>query len=103
MKFTPKVHKNKSDQEFEMYTYLNAIDDTNVEKFGLATVYYYNEWNKEYMVMVFPRFEEDLIDALNRGCFNYTIKQGAANVLILFRNFVSTLAPYDLQLAYCRH
>lgn len=93
MKFTPKAHENKSEREFEMYSYLNAIDDENVEKLGFATVHYYQEWNNEYMVMVFSRFEEDLIDAFNRGCFNYTSKQGAANGLILFRNFVSTLAP----------
>lgn len=89
MKFTQNIHKNESDREFEMYTYLNAIDNTEVEKFGFSAVHYYNEWNNEYMVMVFSRFEEDLINAMYRGCFNCTLKQGAANSLILFRNFVS--------------
>lgn len=89
MKFTQNIHKNESDREFEMYTYLNAIDNPEVEKFGFSAVHYYNEWNNEYMVMVFSRFEEDLINAMNRGCFNCTLKQGAANSLILFRNFVS--------------
>lgn len=92
MKFTQKIHKNESDREFEMYTYLNAIDDPAVEKFGFSAVHYYNDWNNEYMIMVFSRFEEDLIDASNRGRFNHTLKQSAANSLILFRNFVSIIA-----------
>lgn len=100
MKFTQKIHKNESDREFEMYTYLNAIDSPEVEKFGFAAVHYYKEWNKEYMVMALSRFEEDLIDALNKGCFNYSSKQGAVNSLILFRNFVSTSAPYILPIIH---
>lgn len=52
MKFSPVERSiRNSRREYEIYTYLNAIDDPNIEIYGIPTIYYYGTWNNEYTMM----------------------------------------------------
>lgn len=45
MKFTPDVNEKQAQNEYKMYTYLNAINNKKAEKYGIPTVYYFGKWN----------------------------------------------------------
>lgn len=74
-------------REYEIYSYLKAVDNPKIERFGIPNVYYYNEWNG-HMIMVFSYFGDgDLIDGFGKGHF---FEDRYINSLILFREFVSS-------------
>lgn len=84
MKFTPatKEEKSSADREFEIYWHLDAVDNNTVEQYGISPIFYYNKY-KDYIMMVFLLFEENLYDRME------IIEAGPINSLILFRDFVS--------------
>lgn len=92
MKFVKKEIKHEAKREYEIYTYLKAINNPKVEKYGIAAVYHYNEnWN-EYVLTVFSYFGGG--NLLNKGrekYFHHSIKYHHINILIVLREFVSFL------------
>lgn len=91
LKFVEKHNRFISDREFQMYGYLNAIEDGEmVDKFGISKLHYYQEW-KGYMLTVLSLFDGGDLDDLNRY-FDYKNANLAVNSLLLFRDFVSISA-----------
>lgn len=81
MKFTKLSDAFKAKMEYEIYTCLNAINDPDVERYGIPAVYYYGKW-EDYILMAIT-----LLDSK----FNPNPKSSAINevdVLILFREIV---------------
>lgn len=86
MKFTDMKFVDSCDLEYAMYTFLDAINNTNVEKYGFPAIYYFNEWNQHYILTVFSFLDGgDAYDRLIKT--NHFAEP--LNSLILFRNFVS--------------
>lgn len=82
LKFVPKVNISFTNREIQIYSYLDAIDNPDVEKYGIPNVYYYGKWGT-YMLTVFSLFDYDLMNVAEHFP-NHSI-----NSLILFRDFVS--------------
>lgn len=81
MKFTPSIFKLQATKEYSMYTYMNAINDTRVEMYGIPSVHYFGVWN-DYILMA--------ITLLNSKC-NVKPKTGSINevdCLIVCRDIV---------------
>lgn len=81
MKFTLPQRTFGAEHEREMYGYLNAIHNTNVESYGIPTVYYYGRWGKYHLMAV------TLLDPV----FNKKIESREVNyldLLIISREFV---------------
>lgn len=91
MKFVKLEHIDEAKREYEIYSYLNAVDNAKeCERFGIPNVYYYHEW-KEHMIIVLSYFNGgDLIDVHTKGHFLETFGNQCINSLILFREFVSS-------------
>lgn len=82
MKFTPSKFEKSALDEYEIYTYLNAINNTSVEMYGIPSVYYFGRWN-DYVLMAIT-----LLDTKFDKVFS-SEKIIELDVLIMFREFVS--------------
>lgn len=83
MKFTPEYNKHHAQEEYQMYTYLGAIQNSSVEAFGIPSVYYYGQWQDLYLMA---------ITLLDSQSYEMSGDDGIVNqvdVLIVFREFVS--------------
>lgn len=85
--------KEASEREFAMYSYLQAMEKPGtLERFGFADVYYYTEW-KGYYLLVLSYFDDGYLCSNSKKPFLKTdVGNDTINGLLLFRNFVSTLA-----------
>lgn len=90
MKFVKKEIEQEAKNEYEIYTYLKAINNPKVEKYGIATIYHYNEnWNG-YILTVLSYFGGGNLLAKGREhYFDHSITYQNINTLIVFRDFVS--------------
>lgn len=90
MKFVKKEIEHEARKEYEMYTYLNAINNPKVEKYGIAAVYHYNEnWNG-YILMILSHFGDGNLQTRAReNYFDHLKTYRNINTLIVFRDFVS--------------
>lgn len=86
MKFTPPKFERSAINEYEIYTYLNAINNASVEMYGIPTVYYFGKWN-DYVLMAIT-----LLDTKFDKIFA-SDKIIELDVLIMFREFVSSTMP----------
>lgn len=77
MKFTPPEDECNAEREFEVYTYLESINQTDKEAYGIPTVYYYGRWEGCVLMAI------TLLDKLK----NY--QMNSMDILIIFREFVS--------------
>lgn len=84
MKFTPVANKKAADEEYEMFSYLHAINNSEVEKYGIPAVYYYGEW-EELIMMGFSLLEYDL----NELVVSEQFFESDVNALLVLRDFVS--------------
>lgn len=86
MKFTTPEKKYLADKEYQMYSYLGAINDTNVEQYGIPVIYYYGECSQTGLIlMAISLLDQDIQDlTLSKQLFEHDV-----NILILLRNFVS--------------
>lgn len=84
MKFTLLADKKAADEEYEMFSYLHAINRSDVEKYGIPAVYYYGEWDqlKIMGVSILDNDLEKLVDSKQ-------IFESDANILLVLRDFVS--------------
>lgn len=83
MKFTISSQSNMASREYEMYTYLHAINNETVEAYGIPAIYYFGPClNGNFIVMGMT-----LLDS----AFQEQIKKGFSeiDVLMIFREFVS--------------
>lgn len=59
IKFIYKSNVEYAQREYEMYSYMKAINETNVQKYGITAVYYYDTW-ENFIVTAYPDLEETL-------------------------------------------
>lgn len=97
MKFVLNDFRNNTEREYQIFTYLNAINRPEIERFGFPALYYSNDW-KGYILMVISYFDGgDLVRRRNKGFFqNPSSESKSIDSLILFRNFVSSNSSYYL-------
>lgn len=82
MKFTLPYPGHDAEHEYEMYTYLNAINNTEIEAYGIPSVHYYGQWNGCILIAI------TLLDPE----FNKRFKVrdvSEVDMLIMSREFVS--------------
>lgn len=80
MKFTRDAYF--AEREFEIYTYLNAINNTDIERFGIPAVYYFGTWHDHILMAI------TLLDSKFNECHrSRTLKE--IDILIVAREFVS--------------
>lgn len=84
MKFTMPEKKNLAEQEYEMYTYLHAINSSKVERYGIPAVYYYGEWEGHDLIMLG-------LTLLDKEVESKQLLESDVNVLIVLRDFVSAI------------
>lgn len=81
MKFTPLINGAMAEREYEAYTYLGAINNANVEKYGIPAVYYYGKW-EDYILMAITLLDSEY----TARRFKRKLKD--VDILILTREFV---------------
>lgn len=84
MKFTPFEKGAMAEREYEMYTYLNAINNPNVERYGIPAVYYDGTWNDHVLMAITLLDTEFGRRRVGRGLND-------VDVMILARDFVCIL------------
>lgn len=87
MKFTHFKRKQYAEKEYEIYSYLNAIENPKVEHHGIPSVYYYGTWRCTIMMAI------SLLDSE----FNKKHETGNLNVLdalIVCKEFVSEIVNF---------
>lgn len=82
MKFTKLEHKTTAEKEYKIYAYLNAINNPDVEAFGIPTIFYYGTWH-DHVLMAMTLLESPL---------KRKIKQiTEVDLLIVFQQIVSRI------------
>ncbi|XP_031627221.1 uncharacterized protein LOC116343347 [Contarinia nasturtii] len=85
MKFAPTV-ENEIENEYEIYTYLGAIDNSTVENYGIPAVQYYGKWEDCSMIAITP------LDAKFNEIVKKCRKSGSTlrdiDILIICREYV---------------
>lgn len=76
-----KINKDQAKREYEMYTYLNAVNQTEPETYGIPTVYYYGRWNG-CIVTAYTELEETLAHRIENGFHS------DYDILLLMQQFV---------------
>lgn len=66
IKFIKKTDLEFAQREYEMYSYMKAINKTDVEKYGIASVYYYGRW-KGFIVSAYTGLEDTLAHRIEIG------------------------------------
>lgn len=84
MKFTKLEKKNLAEAEYEMYTYLHAINSSEVERYGIPAVYYYGEWEGHDLIMMG-------LTPLDKEVKSKEFLESDVNALIVLRDFVSSI------------
>lgn len=82
MKFTISEYIAEATNEFEIYSYLNAVKNPSVEAFGIPSVYYCGRWNG-YILMAITYLDSEIKKKSDKG------KVNNVDVMIIFREFVS--------------
>lgn len=94
MKFTTSANRYQAisaAKEYAIYSYLNAVNSSNIEMYGIPKVYYYGRW-QGYILMALTLLDSRVEVSSKSHRIN------VLNVLIIFREFVST---YSLAGARC--
>lgn len=87
MKFTRSDDNEDIANEYKMYTYLNAINNSTVESYGIPSVYFYGSW-RDYVLMAISLIDPN---------FNNNYRFYDVDILIVFREFVShTVSPTQI-------
>lgn len=90
MKFTMNSQRAKATREYEMYTYLNAINNQSVEAFGIGAIYYFGSClNGKYIVTGMTLLDPEFSEHIKSGEQFTDI-----DILIIFREFVSQTNKY---------
>lgn len=69
-------------EHYEIYTYLNAINNSRVEIYGIPTVYYYGTW-EVHNIMAIILFDHNVLSEY------VNCKMNEVDLLIIMREFVN--------------
>lgn len=82
MKFTLPNPGHDAKHEYEMYTYLYAINNTEIEAYGIPSVHYYGRWDGCILIAII------LLDPdFNERCIARDVSE--VDILIMSREYVS--------------
>ncbi|XP_031622978.1 uncharacterized protein LOC116340563 [Contarinia nasturtii] len=81
MKFTSSEGKLEARREYEIYSYLDAINNTAIESKGIPSVYYFGEW-EDYTLMAITLLDPVFTKKINAKDIDET------DILIISREFV---------------
>lgn len=82
MKVTLPNDRVDAKHEYEIYSYLHAINNSAIEAYGIPSVYYYGHWNGCYLIAI------TLMDTkFNERCQLRYVNE--VDILIISREFVS--------------
>lgn len=84
MKFTPTEEQFEAAKEYAAYKYLDAVNNTGVEQFGIPSVHYFGLWD-DYVLMAITLLD---VNCMNKAK-NHQINQ--LDTIIIFREFVSKM------------
>lgn len=82
MKFTPTDEQFEAAKEYAIYTYLDAINNTDVERYGIPSVHYFGLWD-DYVLMAITLLDANCMKKSKNGQLN------ELDMIIIFREFVS--------------
>lgn len=82
IKFVPSEKYIK--HEFEMYSYMGAIDNSSVEDYGIPAVHYYGKWEEFSMIAITPL--DSKFDEIKT---NGKIRMSDLDIFIILREYVS--------------
>lgn len=86
MKFTLPSEERTAYNEYRIYSYLNAINSTESEKYGIPSVYYYGKCQHTGLILMgFSVLDKNVEDLAKSG----KLLEHDVNVLIVLRDFVS--------------
>lgn len=85
MKFSSPNRIRFSRNEYEIYTYLEAIDNPSVEAYGIPAIYYYGRHNN-YALLAMTLLNSEFQDTVKAGTMT------ESDVFVAFREFVSQMA-----------
>lgn len=90
IKITYPMYVAEARKEFEMYTYLHAINKSETESFGIPVIYYYDMWKKQdnFTVMAMTLFDPEFGKTMENKKFEQL------DIMIMFREFVCTIEYY---------
>lgn len=83
MKFTPLRIQIFASEEFEIYSYLNATNNTDVERYGIPAVHYFGSY-QNYTMMAITLLDAEFNKKFEDGLFD------GADALIVMQQFVSS-------------
>lgn len=87
MKITPEmVIELFNMNEYEYYSYMNAINDTTAENYGIPTVYYFGSWEK-YSMLAITLLGSSVDKQIHKPGFKTT----DVDYFIMFREYVSII------------
>lgn len=70
--------------EYDLYTYMKAVDNATVENYGIPAVYYYGVWENCTMLAI-TLLQSSLSNIINASGLQLT----DIDIFILFREYVS--------------
>lgn len=82
MKFTHINEKQYAEKEYEIYSYLKAIDNPQVELYGIPSVYYYGTWD-DYIIMAITLLDSGFKNSYMAGDLT------EVDLLVVCKEFVS--------------
>lgn len=82
MKFTPMEEQFEAAKEYVIYNYLDAVNNTGVEKFGIPSVHYFGLW-EDHVLMAITLLDADCMKKARNNEIN------ELDTIIIFREFVS--------------
>lgn len=82
MKFIPPRNREYAENEYSIYTCLEAINNPNVERYGVSAVYYYGSY-RDYTMMAFTLLDKEFNLVFNDFQFDIV------DMFVTIREFVS--------------
>lgn len=96
MKFIPPRNKEFAENEYEIYTYLEAINNPDVEQYGIPSVYYYGSY-RNYTMMAITLFSNEFNFMFN------TFQFDIIDMFVTIQQFVSGTQCRSLTKGYINH
>lgn len=87
IKFMPLTEKKNAEHDYDVYAQLRAINNSNVERFGIANVYYFAQW-EGYYVMAMTLLDSYLDEKMAGHAMN------KMDILLFAKQFVSKIPQH---------
>lgn len=85
VKFTPPKYEKFTFNEYEVYQSMNAVENLDVERYGIPNVYYFDRWGESGPMMMGLTLLDNTLQKIDDLVF----RAHPVNALIVFRDVVS--------------